>query len=138
MSRIGNPYDKAKAERFMRTLKEEEVDDDGYRDAVAAGARPCRNGIVQPDLSLIILSYPWGALHESCIPAFRRDYPMSPRRARDDPKSRRLQEPAASAMAFGPRQAERTLATNASTDFASSSTGSSMLCDDQRTLMAEA
>ena len=25
MSRAGNPYDNAKAERFMRTLKEEEV-----------------------------------------------------------------------------------------------------------------
>jgi len=33
MSRIGNPYDNAKAERFMRTLKEEEVDGTAYRDA---------------------------------------------------------------------------------------------------------
>jgi putative transposase len=32
MSRIGNPYDNAKAERFMRTLKEEEVDGQAYRD----------------------------------------------------------------------------------------------------------
>lgn len=32
MSRIGNPYDNAKAERFMRTLKEEEVDGRAYRD----------------------------------------------------------------------------------------------------------
>jgi len=31
MSRIGNPYDNAKAERFMRTLKEEEVDGSAYR-----------------------------------------------------------------------------------------------------------
>jgi putative transposase len=33
MSRIGNPYDNAKAERFMKTLKEEEVDGRSYRDA---------------------------------------------------------------------------------------------------------
>ena len=32
MSRIGNPYDNAKAERFMRTLKEEEIDGRAYRD----------------------------------------------------------------------------------------------------------
>jgi putative transposase len=31
MSRIGNPYDNAKAERFMKTLKEEEVDGRDYR-----------------------------------------------------------------------------------------------------------
>ncbi|GLS38163.1 hypothetical protein GCM10010869_37570 [Mesorhizobium tianshanense] len=30
MSRIGNPYDDAKAERFMRTLKEEKVDGQVY------------------------------------------------------------------------------------------------------------
>jgi transposase InsO family protein len=32
MSRIGNPYDNAKAERFMRTLKTEQVDGTVYRD----------------------------------------------------------------------------------------------------------
>jgi putative transposase len=32
MSRTGNPYDNAKAERFMRTLKEEQVDGTLYRD----------------------------------------------------------------------------------------------------------
>jgi putative transposase len=32
MSRVGNPYDNAKAERLMRTLKEEEVDLREYRD----------------------------------------------------------------------------------------------------------
>jgi putative transposase len=36
MSRVGNPYDNAKAERFMRTLKEEEVDGRDYRDIDAA------------------------------------------------------------------------------------------------------
>ncbi len=36
MSRVGNPYDNAKAERFMRTLKEEEVDGSDYRDATDA------------------------------------------------------------------------------------------------------
>jgi len=38
MSRVGNPYDNAKAERFMRTLKEEEVDGSTYRDAADARA----------------------------------------------------------------------------------------------------
>ena len=33
MSRIGNPYDNAKAESFMKTLKREEVDGRTYRDA---------------------------------------------------------------------------------------------------------
>jgi transposase InsO family protein len=32
MSRIGNPYDNAKAESFMKTLKREEVDGRNYRD----------------------------------------------------------------------------------------------------------
>jgi putative transposase len=32
MSRIGNPYDNAKAESFMKTLKQEEVDGRAYRD----------------------------------------------------------------------------------------------------------
>ena len=32
MSRRGNPYDNARAERFMRTLKEEEVHGTEYRD----------------------------------------------------------------------------------------------------------
>jgi transposase InsO family protein len=36
MSRVANPYDNAKAERFMRTLKEDEVDGRSYRDAAAA------------------------------------------------------------------------------------------------------
>lgn len=39
MSRVGNPYDNAKAERFMRTLKEEEVEGSAYRDAADARAR---------------------------------------------------------------------------------------------------
>jgi putative transposase len=33
MSRIGNPYDNAKAESFMKPLKQEEVDGQNYRDA---------------------------------------------------------------------------------------------------------
>jgi len=32
MSRVGNPYDNAKAERFIRTLKTEEIDGTRYRD----------------------------------------------------------------------------------------------------------
>ena len=32
MSRVGNPYDNAKAERFIRTLKSEEIDGARYRD----------------------------------------------------------------------------------------------------------
>jgi transposase InsO family protein len=38
MSRIGNPYDNAKAESFMKTLKQEEVDGRSYRDAKHARA----------------------------------------------------------------------------------------------------
>ncbi len=36
MSRVGNPYDNAKAESFMKTLKQEEVDTNAYRDVVDA------------------------------------------------------------------------------------------------------
>lgn len=36
MSRIGSPYDNARAESFMSTLKREEVDGRPYRDAAAA------------------------------------------------------------------------------------------------------
>jgi putative transposase len=32
MSRVGNPYDNAKAESFMKTLKQEEIDGSAYRD----------------------------------------------------------------------------------------------------------
>jgi putative transposase len=39
MSRIGNPYDNAKAESFMKTLKQEEVDGTAYRDAAQARQR---------------------------------------------------------------------------------------------------
>jgi putative transposase len=39
MSRRGNPYDNARAERFMRTLKEEQVHGTAYRDMDDAGAR---------------------------------------------------------------------------------------------------
>jgi len=39
MSRIGNPYDNAKAERFMRTLKQEEVYGSDYRDLADARLR---------------------------------------------------------------------------------------------------
>jgi len=36
MSRVGNPYDNAKAESFMKTLKVEEVDASAYRDLADA------------------------------------------------------------------------------------------------------
>jgi len=39
MSRVGNPYDNAKAESFMKTLKHEEVDGSAYRDAADARDR---------------------------------------------------------------------------------------------------
>jgi hypothetical protein len=39
MSRVGNPYDNAKAESFMGTLKREEVNGSAYRDAADARAR---------------------------------------------------------------------------------------------------
>jgi transposase InsO family protein len=36
MSRVGNPYDNAKAESFMKTLKQEEIDGSAYRDIADA------------------------------------------------------------------------------------------------------
>jgi putative transposase len=39
MSRVGNPYDNAKAESFMKTLKQEEVNGSAYRDAENARCR---------------------------------------------------------------------------------------------------
>ena len=41
MSRVGNPYDNAKAESFMKTLKEEQVRGHQWRDldALRAGLR---------------------------------------------------------------------------------------------------
>ena len=39
MSRVGNPYDNAKAESFMKTLKAEEVNASAYRDLADAQAR---------------------------------------------------------------------------------------------------
>ena len=39
MSRVGNPYDNAKAESFMKTLKVEEVDGGAYRDIDDARSR---------------------------------------------------------------------------------------------------
>jgi putative transposase len=39
MSRVGNPYDNAKAESFMKTLKQEEVDGTAYRDSADARRR---------------------------------------------------------------------------------------------------
>ncbi len=39
MSRVGNPYDNAKAESFMKTLKAEEVNAAGYRDLADAKTR---------------------------------------------------------------------------------------------------
>ncbi|MFZ2871454.1 IS3 family transposase [Zavarzinia sp.] len=39
MSRVGNPYDNAKAESFMKTLKQEEVVGGAYRDTADARAR---------------------------------------------------------------------------------------------------
>ncbi len=42
MSRTGNPYDNAKAERFMRTLKYEEVYLSDYQNLVEARVSICR------------------------------------------------------------------------------------------------
>jgi putative transposase len=39
MSRRGNPYDNARAERFMRTLKEEEIHENTYRNLEDARKR---------------------------------------------------------------------------------------------------
>jgi putative transposase len=42
MSRCGNPYDNARSERFMRTLKEEEVHDATYQNLGDARKRIAR------------------------------------------------------------------------------------------------
>jgi transposase InsO family protein len=47
MSRPGNPYDNAKAESFMKTLKAEEVDGRAYAD-LAPSARPPNRQILRP------------------------------------------------------------------------------------------
>jgi len=56
MSRVGNPYDNAKAESFMKTLKHEEVDGQAYRDAAAArraiGEKVHRRGLQSPATAL--------------------------------------------------------------------------------------
>jgi len=39
MSRVGNPYDNAKAESFMKTLKTEEINGSSYRDLAEARAK---------------------------------------------------------------------------------------------------
>jgi putative transposase len=36
MSRIGNPYDNAKAQSFMKTLKQEEINESSYRNLTQA------------------------------------------------------------------------------------------------------
>ncbi|RVE82188.1 transposase [Sinorhizobium meliloti] len=41
VSRVGNPYDNAKAESFLKTLKQEEVQDLTYKGA--ADAQPVRS-----------------------------------------------------------------------------------------------
>lgn len=45
MSRVANPYDNAKAESFMKTLKQEEIDGRAYRDA--AEARRAIGGFIE-------------------------------------------------------------------------------------------
>jgi putative transposase len=45
MSRVGSPYDNARAESFMSTLKREEVDGRQYRDA--AHARRCIGAFIE-------------------------------------------------------------------------------------------
>jgi len=45
MSRVGNPYDNAKAESFMKTLKQEEVDGRNYRDL--SQARDAIGGFIE-------------------------------------------------------------------------------------------
>ena len=48
MSRVGNPYDNAKAERFIKTLKRDEVDGTIYRDIRPPAGHD--RGVHRPDL----------------------------------------------------------------------------------------
>ena len=57
MSRIGNPYDNAKAESFMKTLKKEEVDGRDYRDV--SQARDAIGAFIEKVYNRRRLTRPW-------------------------------------------------------------------------------
>ena len=108
MSRRGNPYDNAKAESFMKTLKAEAVYLDRVRHLRGGRSRPAplhrgglqcptpalRPGLPEPDRvrepqrprpgqnRRLILSNDRGALH--CLPLGRREFRACPRHARAD------------------------------------------------------
>jgi transposase InsO family protein len=73
MSRVGNPYDNAKAESFMKTLKQKEINEssyptcakpqapsaDLYRNRVQPPAAPFGSGLSSPQkISLMLLRTP--------------------------------------------------------------------------------
>jgi len=82
MSRVGNPYDNAKAESFMKTLKQEEIDGSAYRDVTDARARI--GGFVEQVYNAqrlhSALGYRPPAEFEANLPAFEaaRERPRTP------------------------------------------------------------
>jgi len=77
MSRVGNPYDNAKAESFMKTLKQEEVYGSGYRnvDEARAGIGGFIENIYNKQRLHSALDYLSPAEYELCTPKLRRVVP---------------------------------------------------------------
>jgi putative transposase len=80
MSRVGNPYDNAKAESFMKTLKLEEVDGRAYRDLFDARAQI--GGFIETVYNRqrlhSALDYRSPAEYETAMPGLARAVPPAP------------------------------------------------------------
>ena len=63
MSRVGNPYDNAKAESFMKTLKQEEVDGRDYRNL--SQARDAIGAFIETSTTAADSTPPWPIGHRS-------------------------------------------------------------------------
>ena len=68
MSRSGNPYDNAKCESFMKTLKYEEVYRQEYRDLADANAHRS-NGSLRKSTTASVCTRPWATARRSSLNA---------------------------------------------------------------------